>query len=39
MSREVKKDMSVGVEIDPDARLSSALKRFERANERRERGE
>jgi len=37
--REVKKDMSEGVEIDPDARLSSALKRFERANERRERGE
>lgn len=39
MDREVKKDMSEGVEIDPDARLSSALKRFERANERRERGE
>lgn len=39
VSREVKKDMSEGVEIDPDARLSSALKRFERANERRERGE
>jgi hypothetical protein len=39
VNREVKKDMSEGVEIDPDARLSSALKRFERANERRERGE
>lgn len=39
VNREVKKDMSEGVEIDPDARLSSALKRFERANERRQRGE
>jgi len=39
VNREVKKDMSEGVEIDPDARLSCALKRFERANERRERGE
>jgi hypothetical protein len=39
VNREVKKDVSERVEIDPDARLSSALKRFERANERRERGE
>jgi hypothetical protein len=39
VNREVKKHMSEGVEIDPDARLSSALDRFERANKRRERGE
>lgn len=39
VSREVNNHMTQGVEIDPDARLSSALERFERAARRRERGE
>ncbi|MEE2525278.1 DUF721 domain-containing protein [Hyphobacterium sp. HN65] len=38
-NREVPSNVQEKVEIDPDARLSSALNRFERARERRERGE
>lgn len=39
VSRELPSDVHEKVEVDPDARLSSALDRFEKARQRRERGE
>ncbi|WP_421785851.1 DciA family protein [Hyphobacterium sp.] len=39
VSRELRRDVQEKVEIDPDARLSSALERFERARRRREPGD